>query len=409
MKALGLFEGFGVEIELMIVDAKSLAIRPFAEKILTNDQGEVEDEMPMGKALASNELAAHVIEFKTDGPAKGFSGMMETFRSAVDIAEEKIRPLGLKLLGTGMHPLMDPAEAVLWPYGQKEIYKAYNQIFDCRGHGWVNLQSVHLNLPFNDTESFGRLHAAVRCVLPLIPALCASTPLMDGKITGLCDTRLSVYRENQKRIPEIVGDVIPEAVFTPKDYEGVILQPMYRAIAPLDTDHILQEEWLNSRGAIVRFDRSAIEIRLVDTQECVEADVAVIAMIAAAVRGFVEERLAPFEAQKKVSAKVLAKLLDQCIFFGEEAFVDGEFFSEIYGGFAGKKAGEIWKGWYKKLRDVSSELLPVATVLEEILSAGTLSSRIRKALGGNPSQRRIFDVYQNLCRHLEEGKVFIPE
>ncbi|MDL2285870.1 hypothetical protein LJC24_00330, partial [Desulfococcaceae bacterium OttesenSCG-928-F15] len=102
-------------------------------------------------------------------------------------------------------------------------------------------------------------------------------------------------------------------------------------------------------------------------------------------------------------------LLDQCIFFGEEACVDGEFFSEIYGGFAGKKAGELWKGWYKKLRDVSSELLPVATVLEEILSAGTLSSRIRKTLGENPSQRRILDVYQNLCRHLEEGKVFIPE
>ncbi|HAL85576.1 MAG TPA: hypothetical protein DCM31_01010, partial [Deferribacteraceae bacterium] len=37
---------------------------------------------------------------------------------------------------------------------------------------------------------------------------------------------------------------------------------MYRDIAPYDPECILQEEWLNSRGAIARFDRKAIEIRL---------------------------------------------------------------------------------------------------------------------------------------------------
>ena len=45
---------------------------------------------------------------------------------------------------------------------------------------------------------------------------------------------------------------------------------MYRAIDPLDTEGILQEEWLNSRAAIARFDRGAIEIRCMDTQECPE-------------------------------------------------------------------------------------------------------------------------------------------
>ena len=40
---------------------------------------------------------------------------------------------------------------------------------------------------------------------------------------------------------------------------------MYRQIAPLDPDHVVQYEWLNSRGAIARFDRNAIEIRVIDT------------------------------------------------------------------------------------------------------------------------------------------------
>lgn len=408
MKPLGLFEGFGIEIELMIVDGKTLSVLPIAEKILTNAQGIVEDEMPLGKVLASNELSAHVIEFKTPGPAKNFHGMAEAFRTAVDIALEKLCPLGAKLLGTGMHPFMDPfREAVLWPYGQKEIYNAYNRIFDCRGHGWVNLQSVHLNLPFNDAESFGRLHSAVRCVLPLIPALSASTPVMDGKLTEFCDTRLSVYRNNQKRIPEIAGRIIPEPVLTPREYEEVIFQPMYRAIAPHDPEKILQEEWLNSRGAIARFDRSAIEIRLVDTQECVEADIAVIALVAAAVRGFVEERLAPFSAQKAFSTRSLAGLLDRCIQSGETAVLEGEEFSAIYGGFCGKTAGEVWKGWYENLLDFCPELPPVAPVLERILSAGTLSARIGKALGNNPDRERIFSLYRALGSHVETGKVFM--
>ena len=50
------------------------------------------------------------------------------------------------------------------------MYEAYDRIFDCRGHGWANLQAVHLNLPFSGDEEFGRLHAAIRLVLPIMPA-----------------------------------------------------------------------------------------------------------------------------------------------------------------------------------------------------------------------------------------------
>ena len=42
-----------------------------------------------------------------------------------------------------------------------------------------------------------------------------------------------------------------------------------------DTKKILDHHFLNSRGAIARFDRNAIEIRLVDIQECPKADIAI--------------------------------------------------------------------------------------------------------------------------------------
>jgi len=54
-----------------------------------------------------------------------------------------------------------------------------------------------------------------------------------------------------------------------------ILAPLYAEMHPLDPEGILCHEWLNSRGAIARFDRNAVEIRLVDVQECPLADLAI--------------------------------------------------------------------------------------------------------------------------------------
>src|SRR4029078_8648779 len=95
-----------------------------------------------------------------------------------------------------------------------EVYAIYNNIFDCTGHGWSNLQSTHLNLPFADPLECSKLHAAIRMVLPLLPALCASSPILGGKYSGYLDTRLTYYKTNQSRIPSITGQVIPEAIFS---------------------------------------------------------------------------------------------------------------------------------------------------------------------------------------------------
>src|SRR5690606_37756266 len=130
---------------------------------------------------------------------------------------------------------MDPAtDTRVWPHAGNEIYGTYDRIFGCSGHGWANLQSAHLNLPFHGDDEFGRLHLAIRAVLPLLPALAASSPMMDGRVTGVLDNRLAVYRENQRRLPSIIGHDVPEPVTTKARYEAEILAPMYAEIAPLD-------------------------------------------------------------------------------------------------------------------------------------------------------------------------------
>ena len=50
---------------------------------------------------------------------------------------------------------------------------------------------------------------------------------------------------------------------------------------------LLKREWVNSRGVIFRFDRCALEVRVMDEQECVKSDVALSCFVRAALRGLI--------------------------------------------------------------------------------------------------------------------------
>ena len=213
-RTLKLFEAVGVELEYMIVDKETLMVNPISDLILKEIAGEITSDVEYENLEWSNELVLHVIELKTGIPASNIADLDIEFRKSVKKINSILDKYNSMLLPTGAHPFMNPfTETKLWPHDSNEVYSLYNKIFDCRGHGWSNLQSTHINLPFGDDLEFGRLHAAIRLILPLIPALAASTPIFDGKLTGIVDSRLEVYRNNQIKIPSIAGNIIPEQVF----------------------------------------------------------------------------------------------------------------------------------------------------------------------------------------------------
>src|SRR6056297_799988 len=182
MKRWEWFEAFGVELEYVLVDAESLDVRPVADRLLKRLAGGPACDVERDGTTWSNELTNHVLELKSTEPLRRLADGERLFRDAVGRLRPDLQAMGLRLLPAGMHPWMDPAaETELWPGEGHEIYQAYHQIFDCRRHGWANVQSVHLNLPFAGDDQFRRLHAAVRVVLPLLPALAASSPVTDGR------------------------------------------------------------------------------------------------------------------------------------------------------------------------------------------------------------------------------------
>jgi len=408
---LHLFEVVGLEIEYMITDAGSLKVAPEADLALGLLDSEVdleEGELERGPVSWSNELARHVIELKGTGPFATIDEAEVAFTAAVRELSGRLEAQGRKLMPTAMHPTMDPAtETKLWPYGEDIIYRTFDRIFDCRGHGWSNLQSMHVNLPFSGDEELGKLHAAVRLVLPILPALAASSPLVEGRVTGKLDNRLGFYAKNARRIPSVSGAVIPEPVFDRASYEQQILERIYADLAPHDPDGILRHEWANARGAIVRFDRSAIELRVIDTQEQVAADLAVAEAAISAVRHLVQAHDAPLEDQQAWSTDRLAAILWDCAEQGDLAVIEDEGYLAMWGAPPRRmSAGELWAHVLGRGPGAGSEARSRA--LQVILQEGVLGRRILKAVGAHPAPERIEEVYRELAACLAEGRSFHP-
>lgn len=405
-----LFEVVGVELEYMIVDRSTLAVRPVADEVLRAVAGEIVSDVETGELAWSNELVLHVIELKTNGPAESLAGLETFFDRDVRRINGLLEPLGARLMPTAMHPFMDPhTETRLWPHEYSPIYEAYDRIFSCRGHGWSNLQSLHLNLPFADDEEFARLHAAVRLLLPILPALAASSPIFDGRPAGSLDNRMEFYRVNSRRIPALTGEVIPEPVFSRADYEREVFEPMYRAIAPHDPDGVLRDEFLNSRGAIARFGRGSLEIRVIDVQECPRADLAIAALTLGALEWLASGRGPSLEAQKAVPVAPLAAMFRRTIVEAEATVIDDAAYLELLGlPDKSATAGEVWQflagaATAAGTLDAKRWSEPLAVLFKQ----GSLARRILKAVGESPSRERLEEVYRRLCDCLGRGEMFL--
>ena len=392
------FAACGIELEYMIVDRASLAIRPIAAELL---DALARDATDYGLGW-SNELVRHVVEAKNVEPAAALSELPQRFHDAIRAANRLLAAHDARLMPTAMHPWMDPlSETSLW---DDEIYRTYDRIYGCRGHGWSNLQSMHVNLPFADDAQFSRLHAAIRLVLPLLPALAASSPIVEGRTSGLLDYRLDAYRRICAITPSVSGRVVPETIETRVEYEARVLAPMYDEIAPYGPAGTLRHEWLNSRGAIARFDRNAIEIRVIDVQECPEADLAIAGATEAVVKALYDERFAPLDEQQALATEALEQVMVDTIHDGEQAVIGHRPLLHALGiPDARCSAREAWHALVDAVDARSSWWRPP---LDTILREGPLARRILRARGECIDPRRLHAVYEKLCECLEAGRMF---
>jgi hypothetical protein len=391
----------------MIVDQKSLDVRPIADRLFAKVSQEGSDEVAGEKVTWCNELVNHVVEFKNGFPVSDIANSDLDFHKEIMRANDVLASMDARLIPGGAHPWMNPQnETKLWPFGSKEIYEAYNRIFNCSGHGWSNLQSSHINMSFSTDEEFGKLHAASRAVLPLVPMLYASTPFLDSKIQPYLSSRLYYYMENQKIIPEITGECIPEPVWDLQSYKKEILGKIYKAVEKHDKTGVLLEDWVNSRGAIPKLDTGRIEIRLADNQECPLADISLSLFIIKIIKNIIEERWCSLKDTRALSTTALKSSLMMAIRNAENSVIENRDFLSAFDISESSVTGrKLLEKIFLDL-EFNKDEARHKSALEKIISRGSLASQLIKFAGVEPSRNDLRSMLDDLGQCLLTNSLY---
>jgi gamma-glutamyl:cysteine ligase YbdK (ATP-grasp superfamily) len=306
-------EVLGPEHEFSVVD-NDLKVLPIVDRVLKDFRGRVVNIVRQPDSTFGKELQMHVIEIKPNAPFRSPETFEETMQKAVLFISDFLhRKHGARLLGTGMHPFLRLEETGVWPHRHRKIYQAYSKLFNLNQHGWLNIQSFQLNLPYSNDQTGVKLYNLLANVCPYLPAFSASSPICEGRLGEYVDNRLSFYKLNQREVSSVTGDVVPEYVSSFNEYHLKIIEKYSSEMAQAGADElILHKDWVNSRGVIFRFDRKAVEIRVMDEQECIKSDVAASCFIRALLRGLLNEdvQLVPHEILVKDFNSVVAKGLN---------------------------------------------------------------------------------------------------
>jgi hypothetical protein len=225
---------------------------------------------------------------------------------------------------------------------------------------------------------------------------------------------MEVYRGNSRKVPAVAGLVIPEQAYSEAQYDSLIFQPLFQAIAPLDPDNVLQYEFLNARGAIARFGRGSIEIRVIDIQECPAADLAVLQATVAVLQALVAEQWSDTATQQGVSVERLHEIFLNTIRHAEQAVITDSDFLKLFG--INQPSCTVNELWQQLMTSVSPAFDPqISAAISTILQRGPLARRIVDSLNisnGSPSasaeslRPQLRDIYKELTHCLAQGVCF---
>ena len=387
----------GPEHEFSVVNDEMRAL-PIVDKIIKDFHGRVVNFVEQPSFTFGKELQMHVLEIKPNNPFKTAVEFEEKMQEGVLTLQSFLqRRYRAQLLGTGMHPLLRLDQTSVWPHRDKQIYEEFNKTFGLKRHGWLNIQSFHLNLPYSDQESGILLHNLLANISPYLPAIAASSPFYEGRLGERNDNRLHFYMQNQKEIPSITGDVIPEYASSFSQYRKEIIEKYSHDLAAAGAGKLIQnKEWVNSRGVIFRFDRRAIEIRIMDEQECIKSDVALSCFIRALLRGLMDQN------PEFLPHTILVQDFNTIMKTGRSTCVHNP---------RGDTARQVCQYYYKiALANAKEDEKKYLPIIKKRIECGNLSeiirARVLKKCRRTDLKEAIIDIYSDLTESAVENQPY---
>ncbi len=397
METYKTLEVLGPEHEFSIVN-EELKPLPIADKIIKDYCGKTTNFVKQEEFTFGKELQLHVMELKANEPFKSPQQFEETMQKSVTTISRFLDKRNASLLGTGMHPLLKLDETSIWPHRHRKIYEEYGKIFNLKQHGWLNIQSFHLNLPYSNQEDAICLHNLLAGLCAYLPAIAASSPIYEGAQGPYADNRLWFYKVNQKEVPSIAGDIVPDYVASFRRYRQDIIEKYSQDLAKAGAGKtLLSKEWVNSRGVIFRFDRKALEIRVLDEQECIKSDVALSCFIRSALRGLMVEQA------ELLSHDILVSDFNSIVSEGLDAMVMHP---------AGKTAREVCRYLYKLASENATEdEKEYLWLIKRRIEDGNLSQLIRERIITRAQKTDVAEavrsVYSTLIKCLADNQPFL--
>ncbi len=366
----------GTEHEYSINDRRFNAL-PVSDRIIRTICGRTESEILFGDVKLSKELQKTVLEIIPRVPADNLASLenqlMKGIRKFYHIFEGRYW-----LLGLGMHPTLTLDRTAVWDHDEGEYYDAYDRLFNIHQHGWLNIQALQVNLSYAHEQELVTTYNQIRSLLPYLIAVTASSPVVEGKLTGNADNRLLYYLENQKEIPLICNRIIPEKIRCADDYRAT-QEEVFSELRLRGAD-ILCEEWVNSSGLIIRFSRTCLEIKALDEQECIRSDMAVCA--------FVRSLLRCHSLRLETDQTALLELTDRAIHRGTE-----ELRPEL---------NRLYDAAWKYATPDEREYLPI---ISKRIAQGSLAELISRRF---EKEHEIVPVMEELAMCLKTNTPYIP-
>ncbi|MFZ9503234.1 MAG: glutamate-cysteine ligase family protein [Cyclobacteriaceae bacterium] len=397
----------GVSIEYMIVDRSTLELKPIISNLLESLNQE-DKHNPAGKPLKWKPgYQPHIFRICSASPQVNLNTLEHAIADELRIINRILAEFGAMLLPGGMHPFADPFS--IKTAQPADAYSELTQrIFDGKGHSWVNLNRSYVELPYHDEHMLQRLQVAIRIVLPIIPALSAASPIVEGNFSGRIDNGIRYARARYSRFPAIAGQLVPEPYFSERKYREMILDKIKAQLSPVDPEGLIHPNQINFRGAVPDFDGKRMILQIMEPQECLAADMAIIKLVQEAIRFFMDEKTIGFEEQSEARMEILAGILEDVAENGRHA----EVFSSEYLAFFGldevSTVGTIWKHLFQRL--ANDPLRPLAMYEKElsvILDQGPLAERILTVVGEKPGQEELMFMWRRLGDCLEQNRLLI--
>jgi glutamate---cysteine ligase / carboxylate-amine ligase len=169
----------GVEEELMLVDAETLAQRPASSEVIPRVRVE--------RGVVKHELFESIVELNT-GICESSEDALAVLRSLRRATAEAAAPVGCTIAAVGSHPTDVPSEQEI------AAEPHYRKFVDYAGPTArrQGVQGLHVHVGMPDAETCLRVLEHVVSWLPLVLALSANSPWLEGKRTGLLSTRAEI-------------------------------------------------------------------------------------------------------------------------------------------------------------------------------------------------------------------------